>query len=568
MNNLESLRRRNNIKVNAKRCSLSEIISESYKALYACEEDSKLRPIVENHINDVRKNSSDLDSLSNNLAIIQGLVKLGENAKLDVEKRVKTQSNKSVRSLKESCPPKSRRPVAPEEDEDIQDSVDPSQDEDFGELTDEELEELTNHLKEIRAKKATVSESRRGIKCTTRRDMKECKSKKVTEGVASPSWKSIDLSDFRKNCSSKAFFKTLKKMNPQLHEGNALTRQESINLYKATNSAMTQLSVELEHNPEFLSRFQECTSLLVDDVASVLGALKEGKAPSKKTMKSIAEFADALLKESLSFDEIARESYYHYTDEVGRTPTMDDVLQFMFYAYDIPEPDVKDVMGWKNLEASVMSALMRRGLEVKEEEMDESAEDIEIDFEADFDVDPEAEDEEEIELSPEAEEFYQEYADARKELHDELAEEYEETEDPQIQAGLEQDAAEVAILTGEDEEEEESEEDGEEDSEESPEDGESDVESDEDLDITDDELAELKKHLSEMRAARLKESDEAQVGDTITISRDEDYYTSRGYKVNPEGYVVNKKENYGVFVKEYGYMIPHGDYTVLKKKSE
>ena len=257
---------------------------------------------------------------------------------------------------------------------------------------------------------------------------------------------------FNKKSSSKAFVKTFKKLDNKLHEGTALTRQESIALYKAANSAMTHLSVELEHNPKFLDTFKESVSLLSVDVNKLLGSLKEGKAPSKATMKSLAKFSEALL---------------HEDDEEDLPP-------------------------------------------VEDEEEDLVSNDSEE--------------------STEAEEFDQEYADARVDLHKELADEHADTDDPEVQEKLAQDADEVTSLPGitdeqvaeiqgeetsEGDDSEEVEDTDEsvhdEDVEEVEEKKEEKKEEPADLDlggdeITDDELAELKKHLKEMRQAKVNES--------------------------------------------------------------
>lgn len=249
-------------------------------------------------------------------------------------------------------------------------------------------------------------------------------------------FESIDLSGFAKNSSSKAFVRTFKKLRDKLTEGTALTRQESIALYKATNSAMTHLSVELEHNPEFLDTFNESVSLLSEDANKVLNSLKKGKAPSKATMKSLAKFSEALLNEAED-----------------------------------------------------------------EEVEDSNIEDEELSVE---------------ETTEESEEFDQEYAEARVEIHKELAEEHADSEDPEIQDKLETDAQEIANLPGVTEEQlaelDNELGNGTEESTESEEDitPEDELEEKEDLslgdeeddELTDDEIEELKKHLTEMRAAK------------------------------------------------------------------
>ena len=578
-----------------RRYSLSDMISESYKALYECEKGSTLQRIVEAHLNDVRNNPYEIDRLSTQLCKVKELVRMIEAEEITDKDLKSVVSSKINGEVKES---KDDEDVEEKDDNDVIDEsasstytwgdwqtergsscrvryyssgmdltnqiigivyeetkeqpyygaeiydnssastieeraddsyhfdtekeakewveewfranesvhdedVEETEDEDLledSDLTDEEVDELTKHLEEIRknkkmkecdAPKKSVEESTKPRKLkraneaapvwsryhivnpdgetidsyTDRKDAEDWVNQlykdgdykkgdlKVVDSQAkneSKSYDKLNLSEFNKKSSSKAFVKTFKKLDKKLHEGTALTRQESISLYKAANSAMTHLSVELEHNPEFLDTFKESVSLLSVDVDKLLGSLKEGKAPSKATMKSLAKFSEALLRE---------------------------------------EEDVED--------------------------------DIPIEDEEDS-------------VSEESEEFDQEYADARVELHKELADEHAESEDPEVQEKLAQDAEEVtslpgitdeqvAEITGEEtpEEEEVEENPGEEEFEETDESvhdedveevEEKKEEEPEDLDlgnddeITDDELAELKKHLKEMRKARVSES--------------------------------------------------------------
>ena len=587
-----------------RRYSLSDMISESYKALYECEKGSTLQRIVEAHLNDVRNNPSEIDRLSTQLCKVKELVRMIEAEEITDKDLKSVVSSKINGEVKES---KDDEDVEEKDDNDVIDEsasstytwgdwqtergsscrvryyssgmdltnqiigivyeetkeqpyygaeiydnssastieeraddsyhfdtekeakewveewfranesvhdedVEETEDEDLledSDLTDEEVDELTKHLEEIRknkkmkecdAPKKSVEESTKPRKLkraneaapvwsryhivnpdgetidsyTDRKDAEDWVNQlykdgdykkgdlKVVDSQAkneSKSYDKLNLSEFNKKSSSKAFVKTFKKLDKKLHEGTALTRQESISLYKAANSAMTHLSVELEHNPEFLDTFKESVSLLSVDVDKLLGSLKEGKAPSKATMKSLAKFSEALLREEEEVED------------------------------DIPIEDEEDS------------------------------------------------------VSEESEEFDQEYADARVELHKELADEHAESEDPEVQEKLAQDAEEVtslpgitdeqvAEITGEEtpEEEEGEETPEEEEGEETPEEEEveetdesvhdEDVEEveekkeeePEDLDlgngdeITDDELAELKKHLKEMRKARVSES--------------------------------------------------------------
>lgn len=571
-------------KINVRRYTLSDMISESYKALYGCDPESNMYKLVEAHLEDVRKNPKDTDRLSRQLSMIKEIAKLNESGELKDEDLVSKEDYDTVDpkksralDLKESAAPytwgdwqrergsscrvkyyssgmdltnqiigivyeetpdhpyygaeiydnstastiedrsddsyhfdseeaaiewveewfskemhesKDDEDVEEKDDENLLDEsvhdedVEETEDEDLLEdtnLTDEEVEELTKHLKEIRKSKKTcecdstktpVEETTKPRKLkraresapvwsryhivnhegetidsyTDRKDAEDWVNQlykdgdykkgdlKVVDSQAkneSKSYESLNLSDFGKKSSSKAFVKTFKKLQDKLKEGTALTRQESISLYKAANSAMTHLSVELEHNPEFLSTFKESVSLLSADVNKILDSLKEGKAPSKKTMKSLAKFSESLLKE----DE----------EEEDLPPIEDEENEFI------------------------------------------SDEEGSID-------------------SEEEEDFDQEYADARVELHKELADDHADSEDPGVQEKLAQDAEEVVNLPGITDEQRAEIESENIDTEEEP--SEEDQETDEstkeidDSEITDDELAELKRHLVEMRKSK------------------------------------------------------------------
>ena len=602
---LESLESKVDSKLVTRRYNLPEMISESYRALYACDQETNLRKIVESHLDDVRRHPSDTDRLSRQLCKLKELIRMVESNEVKDEELL--------------VPEEDYTPVKPKE-EDLKESqhdedVEETEDEDLledSELTDEEVEELTKHLEEIRknkkmkecdAPKKSVEESTKPRKLkrsiseakdpspeiqdrimtvladtiygfgvepndlgelldelvyniamlmpstdesrklkraneaspvwsryhivnpdgetidsyTDRKDAEEWVNQlykdgdykkgdlKIVDSQAkneSKSYGKLNLSEFNKKSSSKAFVKTFKKLDKKLHEGTALTRQESIDLYKASNSALTQLSIELEHNPDFLDTFNECTTILSKDVQSLLESLKEGKAPSKKTMKSLSKFSEALLNESWDSARAYDVSKYcldkgYDTDQALRVVKN----QLKKEGSKLPDND-KEIM---QVIYSVYDEI-DESTSVKESEDEEA----------------EVADTEDSYMSEEAEEFDQEYADARVELHKELADEHAESEDPEVQEKLAQDAEEVTSLPGitdeqvaeitgeetpEEEEVEETDEsvhdedveEVEEKKEEEPEDLDLDLGDDE---ITDDELAELKKHLKEMRKAR------------------------------------------------------------------
>lgn len=519
----------------------------------------------------------------------------------DKKKTVDESENLSLKDAKKTvCPECGKDPCECEKGLD--------EAEDHPELTEEEVEELAKHLEEIRKSKKTVTEEcdpkkeveesvvpRKGIKVSSKRESKKEDLKEdrdpdyelqnmISESISNALYSVLEsngldpeddslmqdfyyavniddlvydtakfiegrlskvvkesksyrgLSNFKKLSESKAFYKTFKKLDTKLREGRALTRQESINLYKASNSALTQLSVELEHNPEFLDTFNECTTLLSRDVASLLESLKKGKAPSKKTMKSLAKFSEALLEGV---------KYPNGMDVPEDSVDLDKALDYQFgtdrdkdNSHYTEEEKQKAINYWIK----------------KTDSMHESEEE-----------DIEDESPEEVVQSEEAEEFDQEYADARQELHDELEDKYEDSEDPEVQSKLEADRVDVAILNGEDPYEEETAE--EEITTEEPtedEDIEDSVDPGEE-DITPDELAELKKHLKEMREAKMKEAEtvKANRGDYIRVLPSvEDEYVSRGYKTG-KTYKVKNIENYGVFVDGFRYIILHGDYEIV-----
>lgn len=642
---LENLTQSVSANIPMRRYNLADMISESYKMLYQCEEGTNLKRLAESHLDDVRQNPKDIERLSHQLSILKEVSRMVESNDLKDEDLVdekyydtvepkedrvivQTECNESddptvqdkssvkrpmrrSRGTQESCTSKK---------DSIKEADDP-------ELTDEELEELAKHLETIRkerknAPKTEMTEDvvpRRGIKCHIA-DSKKTKKEGLKEGgdpnyelqnmvseslsnalydvfksngldpeddrlmqdfyyavniddVVYDTAKFIEshlskevkestsyrgLSNFRKQSESKAFYKTFKKMHESLKEGKALTRQESIDLYKASNSALTQLSIELEHNPEFLDTFKESVSLLSKDVSSLLESLTRGKAPSKATMKSLSKFSEALLCESEEtmtseeakayWDEnhesdpsLANYDSYEawYKDSKDNNyivdPEEEDIEEGQISEEDHPEylgdfsvVDTKKV-GDHEIQICTFTDHEGYGVQVVDKEgnpLDADKEINDLTFDKFFKTEAEAhevvnklvpilstkysvnesdeddfigDDEGDVQ-SEEADAFDQEYADARVELHKDLEDKHADEEDPEVQEKLAQDAEEVTNLPGVTEEQiaeingEESTEDD--DIEDKPE------ESEDNSEITDDELEELKKHLKEMRSTK------------------------------------------------------------------
>lgn len=336
MNNIKKVGLRNKINVQPRRYALSDLVSESYKVLYECESGSNLYKLTESHIDNLRKNPENLSALSKDLCILKGLVSLGESAlikdsdltsdvpaftndmklnqkKLDTDRDVEQMDDADVINEEEDIIPDEEDDIVEEEDivsdeeDDIVEEdefIEPEEDvieeeEDCDdEITNDELVELKKHLKEMRRA----------------RRMKEAKKPKAVK--ESRSWKaekssmSVALKHFRESSTNKAFYNTFSKMSPRLKDSKPLTIQESLLLYKASNSAMTQLAIELERNPEFIYTFRECTSILSEDTKSLLECIKKHKAPSRSLVESLRAFSDILLE-----SEEEPEDYEDYEEE-------------------------------------------------------------------------------------------------------------------------------------------------------------------------------------------------------------------------------------------------------------
>lgn len=150
----------------------------------------------------------------------------------------------------------------------------------------------------------------------------------VTKKTSGNPWNSKalreGLSNFRSSAKSKIFLKEFEKLRKPMTTGK-LTLQESINLYKAVNSCMTHLTVELEKNPNFRKTYTECTAKLATDNAKLLEAIQKGVSPDK-----------ALLKNYLSFNKLLHE---------GAIVDNDDESDEDIIGYKEPEEEPVDECG-------------------------------------------------------------------------------------------------------------------------------------------------------------------------------------------------------------------------------
>lgn len=333
LESLDSLVSRKDLEV--RRYSLSDVISESYRLCYESEEGSNFHKLAEANVEYLRNNpKEDLSELSTKIAQLKSLKESISSGKIKDSKLFEEKVEESSEECKNELPD-GDQPYEDPKDYSINEADDP-------EISDEELEELAKHLEEYRKKKSEQvneeSKFKRVIKndngiiyvfdergntvgqypdeksfeevygCPPEEYEEVNASKEVECDSPTRSWSEMkeSLSNYSKLSTKKAFYKTFKKLSEKLSEGTALTRQESLDLYKATNSAMTQLSVELEHNPEFLETFNEATKILSEDEASLLCALRNNKGPSKKTMKSLSKFAETIFyedEEEILYDE-------------------------------------------------------------------------------------------------------------------------------------------------------------------------------------------------------------------------------------------------------------------------
>lgn len=296
------------------RMSIGPIMSESYRLLYDCS-NPRVKKLIEAHIQGMKQLSSrevqsNLSKLSENTHILRNLVNLGRKAKISEGELAQIDADEELRdeSRTEDTDELDDRDVLEgQPDEDHPDS-------DMDPATTDDKENLLEDIRKRRARKresAKVQEVDEKMKRTRTPgtlphvvDVDECDYKKKNESWSAHRNKMIPaLKNFRESSNNKAFYKTLSRMQGSLLRGKTLSVKESITLYKAINSAMTHLAVELEHNPGFIYTFNECTNLLSRDTANLLKFIREGKSPSKPLMRSIASFSKVLMNEEEDYED-------------------------------------------------------------------------------------------------------------------------------------------------------------------------------------------------------------------------------------------------------------------------
>lgn len=215
----------NNIEVAKETLGIADIVQESYKMSYRVKQsgNSGLLGLIESHLKSIQGNPLDTEGLSEDLAILQGLEKLGESAVLDevIVKKAKKRTH----------------------------------------LVDKDRS---------RAAKKSWRKNRSKIKKA--------------------------LSKFRKSSKGKSFYKSLGKFNAKMNDSKELDLKESIQLFKAANSALTHLAVELEHNPDFQDAFNESAEILAEDIRELLESIISNKTPDSTLLESFQDFHNILLE--------------------------------------------------------------------------------------------------------------------------------------------------------------------------------------------------------------------------------------------------------------------------------
>lgn len=308
---LESIKVRNKLNGDHKRYSLSEMVSESYRVLYSCKRGTPLYKLVEAHINDVRENPAELEKLSENLHLLKQAAKLGSKVRINEDEIAQTKPDKTLtdESKTEDVDQMEGPDVIDEADERFKTkkSLLPTVDE--IELKEKACKESIRKVlgkKSVKESEIVVStpDATVAIETDGEEDFEEPAEAVVAEEPVvyeskARSYKNCKngLKNFCESSRSKAFYKTFKRMSESLKDKKSLTLAESISLYKAANSAMTQLAIELEHNPGFLKTFSECTALLSRDTRNLLTCIKTSRAPSHSILESLSSFSNVLLEE-------------------------------------------------------------------------------------------------------------------------------------------------------------------------------------------------------------------------------------------------------------------------------
>lgn len=299
MLDLSRIRESRKIRSVSIRKPISDIISESYELLYQCE-NQKIRKLIEAHIENIRETPKELTALANNLYTLQRLV---ENDGI-TDPRVEVKGDTDL---------------------DI--------DTEMKQVTDIEAEEPEEHETETREQKTDTA-----IETSTTNPMEE--SKKLH----------ADKSQFKKfseNSKGKVFLKNLKKSTLK-ESSTVFNLDESVSLYKASNSMMTQLAIELEHNHAFMETFSVLSKVLGTTLTSLCESIRSSKPIPTKVRESLSRFSKALTEDDEIDDFIDWVDDEYSSDEEpaeDEEVSTEDVVDTVVGQIDtVPDEEVSDVV--------------------------------------------------------------------------------------------------------------------------------------------------------------------------------------------------------------------------------
>lgn len=216
------------------RRNLSQIISESYGLLYSTN-NPKIKKLVESLIEDIRKDALKTDELSYNLQCIRTLA----------------ESNVAI-SLKD---------IKLTEDE---------------ELDDPRLETDDATVDPMTAVNPVPDEE---------------------PDHDAPKADPDEVVKFAENSRNKSFYRALSKVSSLNESTKRFDLTETLNTYKAANSAMTQMAIEYEHNPSFKETFTVLTSVLGKATKSILESIYTGAPITEKAGEIVSRFSKVICED-------------------------------------------------------------------------------------------------------------------------------------------------------------------------------------------------------------------------------------------------------------------------------
>lgn len=264
------------------RRNLSQIISESYGLLYSTN-NPKIKKLVESLIEDIRKDALKTDELSYNLQCIRTLA----------------ESNVAI-SLKD---------IKLTEDEELDDPRLETDDATVDPMT--AVNPVPDEDPEHDAPKADPDE----------------------------------VVKFAENSRNKSFYRALSKVSSLNESTKRFDLTETLNTYKAANSAMTQMAIEYEHNPSFKETFTVLTSVLGKATKSILESIYTGSPITEKAGEIVSRFSKVICEDEQEDvdDFIDWVSDEYQDDEEGTTEESSEEVEVEI-PDDLTVDQAKDVI--------------------------------------------------------------------------------------------------------------------------------------------------------------------------------------------------------------------------------